>query len=43
MIGDRRPELYINDTLRPNHEPYTGLIDRMAKELWKRQKEMEVK
>jgi DNA-binding winged helix-turn-helix (wHTH) protein len=41
MIGDRRPEFYVNDSLQTNQEPYTGLIDRMAKELWKRQKAAE--
>jgi DNA-binding winged helix-turn-helix (wHTH) protein len=41
MIGDRRPEFYVNDSLQSNQEPYDGLIDRLAKELWKRQKEVE--
>jgi DNA-binding winged helix-turn-helix (wHTH) protein len=43
MIGDRRPELYVNDSLQSDQEPYDGLIDRLAKELWKRQKEAEKK
>lgn len=36
MIGDRRPVFYVNDSVA-NQEPYTELIDKMAKELWKRQ------
>jgi DNA-binding winged helix-turn-helix (wHTH) protein len=41
MIGDRRPKFYINDTLQPNTESYTVLVDKLAKELWKRQGEAE--
>jgi len=40
MIGDRRPKFYVNDTLA-NMEPYTALIDNLAKELWRRQGEAE--
>jgi hypothetical protein len=43
MIGDKRPEFYINDSLQSNQEPYDGLIGTMAKELWRRQKEAEKK
>jgi DNA-binding winged helix-turn-helix (wHTH) protein len=43
MIGDSRPEFYINDSLQSSHKTYDGLIDRMAKELWKRQKEADKK
>jgi DNA-binding winged helix-turn-helix (wHTH) protein len=43
MIGDRRPEFYVNDSLQSNQEPYNGLIDGLAKELWKRQKEAKKK
>ena len=43
MIGDRRPKFFVNDTLQPNMEPYTALIDKLAKELWRRQKEAEKK
>jgi hypothetical protein len=39
MIGDRRPEFYVNDSLLTNMEKYNGLIDKMAKELWRRQTE----
>jgi DNA-binding winged helix-turn-helix (wHTH) protein len=41
MIGDRRPKFFINDTLQQNTESYTALVDKLAKELWKRQKEAE--
>ncbi len=41
MIGDRRPKFYVNDSLQANMEPYTVLIDKLARELWKRQKEAE--
>lgn len=41
MIGDRRPKFYVNDSLQVNMEPYTFLIDKLAKELWRRQKEAE--
>jgi DNA-binding winged helix-turn-helix (wHTH) protein len=41
MIGDRRPKFYINDSLQANTEGYTGLVDKLAKELWRRQKEAE--
>lgn len=41
MIGDRRPEFYINDTLQADTEGYTVLVDKLAKELWKRQREAE--
>jgi DNA-binding winged helix-turn-helix (wHTH) protein len=41
MIGDRRPKFYINDRLQPDTEGYTGLVDKLAKELWRRQKEAE--
>lgn len=40
MIGDRRPVFYVNDSVT-NQEPYTELIDKMARELWKRQAEAE--
>ena len=43
MIGDRRPEFYVNDSLQLNQEPYQGLIDKLAKQLWARQKEAENK
>jgi DNA-binding winged helix-turn-helix (wHTH) protein len=43
MIGDRRPEFYVNDSLQSNQERYDDLIGKMAKELWKRQKEAEKK
>jgi DNA-binding winged helix-turn-helix (wHTH) protein len=39
IIGDKRPEFYVNDSLLTNQEQYDGLIDKMAKELWKRQME----
>lgn len=41
MIGDRRPKFFVNDTLQPNTESYTALVDKLAKELWKRQGEAE--
>lgn len=41
MIGDRRPKFYVNDSLQLNQEPYDALIDKLAKELWRRQKEAE--
>lgn len=41
MVGDRRPKFYVNASLQENTEPYTFLIDKLAKELWKRQKEAE--
>jgi DNA-binding winged helix-turn-helix (wHTH) protein len=41
MIGDRKPKFYVNDSLQLNQEPYTGLIDKLAKSLWKRQKDAE--
>jgi len=41
MIGDRRPKFYVNDSLQADMEPYTVLIDKLARELWKRQKEAE--
>lgn len=39
-IGDKRPELYINDTLifGPQLEKYSRLVDQMLRELWNRQK-----
>jgi len=43
MIGDRRPEFYVNDSLQHNMEPYQGLIDKLAKQLWTRQKEAQNK
>jgi DNA-binding winged helix-turn-helix (wHTH) protein len=43
MIGDRRPKFYVNDSIQINMEPYTVLIDKLAKELWRRQKEAESK
>jgi DNA-binding winged helix-turn-helix (wHTH) protein len=43
MIGDRRPKFYVNDSLQLNQEPYDALIDNLARELWKRQKEAEKK
>ncbi len=39
MIGDRRPKFYVNDTLQADTERYTALVDKLAKELWKRQGE----
>ncbi len=39
MIGDRRPRFYVNDSLLPDTEPYTLLVDKLARELWRRQKE----
>jgi hypothetical protein len=41
-IGDKRPELYINDTLisGPQLEKYSGLMDQMLRELWNRQKKI---
>jgi DNA-binding winged helix-turn-helix (wHTH) protein len=41
MIGDERPKFYVNDSLQLNQEPYDALIDNLAKELWRRQKEAE--
>jgi hypothetical protein len=41
MIGDRRPRFYVNDSLQLDQEPYDLLIDKLAKELWARQKEAE--
>jgi len=41
MIGDRRPKFYVNDTLQPNTENYTKLVDKLAHELWRRQGEAE--
>jgi DNA-binding winged helix-turn-helix (wHTH) protein len=41
MIGDQRPKFYVNDSLQLNQEPYDALIDKLAKALWKRQKEAE--
>ncbi|SEW53019.1 winged helix-turn-helix domain-containing protein [Chitinophaga arvensicola] len=41
MIGDRRPVFYVNDSVS-NQEPYTELIDQMARELWKRQAAAEI-
>jgi DNA-binding winged helix-turn-helix (wHTH) protein len=43
MIGDRRPTFYVNDSLQLDQEPYDRLIDVLAKELWRRQKEAEAK
>lgn len=39
MIGDRRPKFYVNDSLQIDQEPYDALIDKLARELWRRQKE----
>jgi DNA-binding winged helix-turn-helix (wHTH) protein len=41
MIGDKRPKFYVNDSLQHNQEPYDALIDKLAKELWKRQGQVE--
>lgn len=41
MVGDRRPKFYVNDSLQLDQEPYDMLIDKLAKELWRRQKEAE--
>lgn len=40
MKGDRRPEFYVNDSLLTDQEPYTKLIDRLSRRLWKRQAEL---
>lgn len=43
MIGDQRPKFYVNDSLQLNQEPYDALINKLAKQLWKRQEEAENK